>query len=545
MERLWSGFSHHFLTLWKWWTGHFGFWTDRIPVLADEVLEAAKQIIEDQSKDYTLEEVDEELEMLAKRGQLVRDHLEAGRRDGFAGHPEFKQAQRAVLGEVQAKATGVEAWLEKVRNDLYTAGAAVQRTRAVNMRQGSEEPEAVPVRVLPVTQPPRQAAIVRALVQWLANTIADLGLSRGSQPAVGAARLPEQEDALALFARTQALTSQSLQQVAEGLTRWTDAEMRHRSKDWPVFDGQVIHYIAWKREWTAHHQDNYPGLQGDALRRVLVELCLCPADKKRVRYRSTVAQVWEYLDRAYQWQDVFLHDLMKPVFAHKEIEEKNYRALEEYLDLLIRTFDIAEEAVMLPVVLHMNNLRPMYEKWPHGEQAKWWTHAERFDVIQQPLEFRRYIQGRYRVVATLASHMVIASAGRSSGHKDGEKKKDGGQKQGGGGKPPQKANVSAVTQQPQQQQQPAGRPQKPQQPCRLGASLCKEAHPLEKCDEFKKMSPEQREVKANELQLCLICLKHRADRECFAKGKPEFKGSGCFRCRWWRTLTHLAPRCSS
>jgi hypothetical protein len=84
-----------------------------------------------------------------------------------------------------------------------------------------------------------------------------------------------------------------------------------------------------------------------------------------------VAQVWEYLDRAYQRQDVFLHDLMKPVFAHKEIGEKNYRALEEYLDLLIRTFDIAEEAGMLPVVLHMNNLRPMYEKWPHCEQAKW------------------------------------------------------------------------------------------------------------------------------------------------------------------------------
>jgi hypothetical protein len=146
------------------------------------------------------------------------------------------------------------------------------------------------------------------------------------------------------------------------------------------------------------------------------------------------------------------------------------------------------------------------------------------------LEFRRYIQGRYRVVATLASHMVIASAGNSGGSKD-DKKKDGGQKQGGGGKPPQKANVSAVTQQPQQQpQQPAGRPQRPQQPCRLGASLCKETHPLEKCEEFKKMSPEQRVVKANDLQLCLICLKHRADRECFTKARPEFKGcseGGC------------------
>jgi hypothetical protein len=51
-----------------------------------------------------------------------------------------------------------------------------------------------------------------------------------------------------LLARTQALNSQSLQQVAEGLTRWMNAEIKHRSKDWPVFNGQVIHYIAWKQE---------------------------------------------------------------------------------------------------------------------------------------------------------------------------------------------------------------------------------------------------------------------------------------------------------
>ncbi len=56
------------------------------------------------------------------------------------------------------------------------------------------------------------------------------------------------------------------------------------------------------------------------------------------------------LDRAYKRQDVFLHDLMKPFLAHKEIGEKNNRALEEYLDLLVRTFDIAEEAGILPIV---------------------------------------------------------------------------------------------------------------------------------------------------------------------------------------------------
>ena len=39
--------------------------------------------------------------------------------------------------------------------------------------------------------------------------------------------------------------------------------MKHQSKDWPVFDGQTLNYIAWKREWNQHHQENYPGLQGD------------------------------------------------------------------------------------------------------------------------------------------------------------------------------------------------------------------------------------------------------------------------------------------
>jgi hypothetical protein len=40
-------------------------------------------------------------------------------------------------------------------------------------------------------------------------------------------------------------------------------------------------------------------MQGNALRRVLVKRCLWLADKERVLYRSTVGQVWEYLDQAY------------------------------------------------------------------------------------------------------------------------------------------------------------------------------------------------------------------------------------------------------
>jgi hypothetical protein len=57
-------------------------------------------------------------------GQQVRELLKTSRRDGFSGHPEYEEAQRAVLEEIQAQVTGAEAWLEKVREALYMAAVA-------------------------------------------------------------------------------------------------------------------------------------------------------------------------------------------------------------------------------------------------------------------------------------------------------------------------------------------------------------------------------------------------------------------------------------
>ncbi len=38
------------------------------------------------------------------------------------------------------------------------------------------------------------------------------------------------------------------------------------------------------------------------------------------------------------------------------------------------------------------------------------------------------------------------------------------------------------------------------------------------------MSPEQRVMKMNKLQLCLIFLRYVAEKECYAKAKVEYKG---------------------
>jgi hypothetical protein len=65
--------------------------------------------------------------------------------------------------------------------------------------------------------------------------------------------------------------------------------------------------------------------------------------------------------------------------------------------------------------------------------------------------------------------------------------------------------------------------------CSMGHDVCQESNPLEKSKQFT-MFLEQWMMKVNELHLCLICMKHLVDRECYHKVKTEYRGyseSGC------------------
>src|SRR5450830_463615 len=470
-------------------------WAVRVKAVATVAAADAKEVIEEKSGDYTREEADFYIQEYAQQSRDLEQLMAEGRAAQYGGVALFEETRIGVAEVLVAMKSAVE-WLAGVRDGLPPT--------AVVERQESSQSSGV------------QVLLGR---DWLADTMSDLSVN--SSAGAGAP-----VDQIAMLARTQAMTSSSLQQVAEGLCRWTDAEMKHRSKDWPVFDGKTLNYVAWKREWNQHHMENYPGLQGDSLKRILVERSLLPVDKDRVRYKPSLKEVWEYLDRTYIRHDTFLHDLMKPVLSAKEIGDRNFRGLEEYMDLLIRTFDIAKDAGMLDIVLHINNMRPMFEKWPHAEQTRWWVKAAEMTLQEQPAAFRRHVRERYQVVATIASQAAI------SGHKPAAEKKEvvkatgggggGGFGKGGGGgfgkgkgggqekSAVQKATVNAVG--------PTKEIQK------LRCKQCGEGHGVENCPEFKKMSSEQRVAAVQTWKTCKICMRHPENLECFKKNRPDYAG---------------------
>src|SRR5450830_266923 len=461
-------------------------WAERIKAVAAAAATRAQEVIEERSVDYTREEVDFSIQEYAQQSRDLEQLMAEGRAAQYGGVGLFEETRLGVADVLVAMKTAVE-WLVGVRDGLPQE-AAVGR---------QESSQSSGVQVLPGRD-------------WLADTMSDLSVN--SSAGAGAP-----VDQIAMLAKTQAMTSASLQQVAEGLCRWTDAEMKHRSKDWPVFDGKTLSYVAWKREWNQHHMENYPGLQGDSLKRVLVERSLLPVDKERVRYKPSLAEVWEYLDRTYIRHDTFLHDLTKPVLSTREIGDRNFIGLEEYMDLLIRTFDIAEDAGMLDIVLHINNMRPMFEKWPHSEQTRWWVKAASLTLQQQPAAFRRHVRERYQVVATIASQAAISGQKPAAEKKEVVKATGGGGgggfgKGGGGGfgkgggqdkSAVQKATVNAVG--------PTNEVRK------MRCKQCGEGHGVENCPEFKKMSSEQRVAAVQTWKTCKICMGHPENLECFKK----------------------------
>jgi len=144
-------------------------------------------------------------------------------------------------------------------------------------------------------------------------------------------------------------------------------EAENDSRGWPKFDGKVLSYDMWKKDWMRHH----PTLTVDHLRRVLMEKCLPDDIKDSICFKKSMEEVWKFLDTVFIKPSKFFHELMQPIVKAKVVQERNWKALEVNLELLQSTFEQAMEAGMLEVVLHVNTLRQMCEKWPYSERILW------------------------------------------------------------------------------------------------------------------------------------------------------------------------------
>jgi hypothetical protein len=219
---------------------------------------------------------------------------------------------------------------------------------------------------------------------------------------------------------------QTVAQMASGFSNWSLREAENNSRDWPKFDGKVLNYHTWKKAWKKHHKDVYPNLTVDHLKRVLEEKCLPEEVKDRITFKETMEEVWEFLDLTFIRPNQYIVDLMKPIQGARELAQGDFRGLERHMEMLLHTFERAKGAGMLDLVLHVQTLQPMFEKWPQSEQIRWWRVASEVPPSEQPRRFMEFVKKQYPQVAMLAGQSALckrADNGRQSGDDQKSKKK--------------------------------------------------------------------------------------------------------------------------
>jgi len=184
-------------------------------------------------------------------------------------------------------------------------------------------------------------------------------------------------------------------------------------------------------------------------------------------------EVWKFLNTVFIRPSKFLHELVQPIVKAKVVQERDWKALKANLELLQNTFEQAMEAVMLEIVLHVNTVRQIYEKWPYSERILWLEKTAGVSPMDEPGKFRRYVEEWYPVVLALAAQRQIHY--------------------GDGGVWEKKAMGAAAW---------GGQPR----PCRMVSRGCKKNHPLEDCELFKNLSSEAKLAKLQEWSRCLFCL---------------------------------------
>jgi len=442
--------------------------------------ERAEEVIGDKDSDYTQGEVEYLMQEFGVWNRRLEGFLTAGAANGFASNPVYEEAG-AELREVQLRMRQATEWLCSVRTAATAGGASHQSPRRLITPPGG----------------------------WLEREMSDLSIGSRGEPGSGAT------------AMDIAAAGRSLAQAADGMRRMTESHAENSSKDWPKFDGKILNYAMWKKDWKRHHLDVYPSLTVDHLKRVLMTKCLPDDIKEDIRFKKTMEEVWEFLDTTFVKPNTFFHELMRPISMAKEVPEKDWKALEKNLKLLLCTFEQAREADMLGIVLHINTIQQMYEKWPYSEQVRWYSETDEVLPVDQPGVFMQYIKKRYRKVSTLAAQMAIL-------HDSGR----GGS--GGGDSGNQRRRVvnaaAAATPTP-----PMARPHQQAggqlRPCWMAGQGCTMSHPLGNCELFKQLSDEAKVAKLQEHGRCLYCFRHGANQECYARSDSNYKGCGLLGCK--------------
>jgi hypothetical protein len=249
-----------------------------------------------------------------------------------------------------------------------------------------------------------------------------------------------------------------------------------------------------------------------------------------VSHLDDLREMWETLDTCYERPEKYMEEALWPIVDFRRYKVADSAVVREFYSLLRAAIKGAKGIGRLGLLINDQTIPRIMSKMPYTDWKEWATR--RPDWMQQDIAttFERFVERKWQ------DALNVAAAEPSSWY-------GGREKSAPSGEPPDRTvptskgalkitgAVNVVEQKvPSRSHSPSwdvsfGRP------CRARNLIgCDGDHVLLQCDKLMGMRLGERKEVLEKSGLCMFCLKHAAELECYGRGgfcKPRCTQAGC------------------
>jgi hypothetical protein len=317
--------------------------------------------------------------------------------------------------------------------------------------------------------------------------------------------------------------------------------MRANDSGWPVFDGRYASYPRFRKEWKAYRETYHSAVNNDLAARTLRDKCLKGDALQMVSHLDDLQEMWETLDTYYERPEKYMEEALRPIVDFRRYKIADSAAVREFYSLLRAAIKGARGIGRLGLLINDQTVPRIMSKMPYTDWREWAT--KRPDWMQQDMAmtFERFVEKKWQDALNVAAEEPASwGMGREKSVPSG-------------GAPDRATTVGRGTLKITGavnvvEQEALSRPHSPSWDVSLGRKCqarnlieCRGDHVLLQCSKLLSMGLNERKEVLERSGLCLFCLKHAAELECYGRGvspspdalKADVMGNTLPACTGW------------
>ncbi len=307
-------------------------------------------------------------------------------------------------------------------------------------------------------------------------------------------------------------------------------QMRANDSGWPTFDGRFVSYPRFKREWGAYRQTYHSAVSDDLAARTLRDKCLQGDALQMVNHLDNLREMWEMLDTCYERPDKYAEEALKPIVDFRRYKVVDSAAVREFYSLVRAAIKGARRIGRVELLVNDQTIPRIMSRMPPSDWKEWATRRPGWTGQDASPAFEEFIERKWLDALNIAATEPAPWRG------DGERIVGGmrmPEKASGGGQGAMRLTgaVNVV------EREEAPRSPYPQcdlsfrRKCRARNLIgCDGNHMMLQCEKLLSLGLAERRDALEKSGLCMFCLKHSAELECYSKGglsKPRCTRTGC------------------